>query len=65
MTAKKRAMSRPVTGLVRRGRWRVDYPGRHGTNSRWFRTRKEAVADYRTHREAEIYVERRRTGGDA
>jgi hypothetical protein len=50
---------------VRRGRWRVDYPGRHGTNSRWFRTRKEAVTDYGTHRQAEIYVERRRKGGDA
>jgi hypothetical protein len=57
MTTTKALVSRPVDGLVRRGRWRVDYPGRHGTNSRWFRTRKEAFADYWTHREAEIYDE--------
>ena len=57
MTTRKRAVSRPVDGLVRRGRWRVDYQGRYGTNSRWFRTRKKAFADYWTHREAEIYDE--------
>ena len=61
MTTKKRDVSRPANGLVRRGRWRVDYRGRYGTNSIWFRTCKEAFADYWTHREAEIYDEGRHT----
>jgi len=56
MTDARRAGKR-LRPVVRRGRWRVDYQGRLGTNSRWFRTRKEAFADYWTHREAQIYRE--------
>jgi hypothetical protein len=64
MSTRKARVSRPVNRLVRRGRWRVDYPGRYGTNSRWFRTRKDAFADYWTHREAEIYDEGVHTPND-